>query len=202
MFYPVFGVWVASKRIYYNVCHEKNARFSFSFIFQFDPLTLHFLQVVLKCNTVCHNIPRSRSSDLTRWSPVADGLLLNISVILTARGSDAHLSSTGCSAYSVCSHYSEDLPFLDTFVGFRISFIPIKIWRTDKTSLQYTHKHYLPMNPQSFCVWQCVLSICHAGCPQRDASSTACHIVCMLVCVFRGRLHYYFPTSLDILLLQ
>lgn len=113
----------------------------------------HLLYIFYKwCLNVILCAIMSRSSDLTRWSPVADGLLLNISVILTARGSNAHLSSTGCSAYSVCSHYSEDLPFLDTFVGFRISFIPIKIWRTDKTSLQYTHKHYLPMNPQSFCV--------------------------------------------------
>lgn len=191
MFYPVFGVWVASKRIYYNVCHEKNARFSFSFIFQFDPLTLHFLQVVLKCNTVCHNVPRSRSSDLTRWSPVADGLLLNISVILTARGSDAHLSSTGCSAYSVCSHYSEDLPFLDTFVGFRISFIPIKIWRTDKTSLQYTHKPSYE-SPEFLCVTVCFVHLSCWMSSERCQLHSMPHCVHVSVCV-QGQIALLFP---------
>lgn len=149
------------------------------FYFQFDPHTVcHPIFVFYKwCSSVllyvCHDVPRSPSPDHTWGSPAADGLLLNISLILTVCGSYAHLSSTGSSAHSACSHCSEDSPSL-TFSS-----------KNGQIKL-HSSTHMTLLWIPSVCVcdsganW--ALSICHTGSPQRGAGATVWGVrVCVCV---------------------
>lgn len=139
--------------------------------FQFNPLIVCYPIFMFHkwCSSVilyvCHDVPRSLSPGHTWWSPAADGLLLNISLILTVCGSYVHLSSTGSSAHSACSHCSEDSPSLT----FSSKDGQIKLHSSTHTNMTLL---WIP----SVCVcdsganW--ALSICHTGNPQRGARTT------------------------------